>query len=207
MDHITDLLGPYLDGELRNGQVVRIERHLETCQSCQDALAEHHKLSALLHAVPPAVKVKSASQFAADVGLLMQRQPQPSAAQRALITGWKAIPVGLAGLWAVVQAALIVTTIFFAISDHVPGMRVLRESIAVRDLPTWSSSIWSILQPSSLQVIDVVTEILQHDLPLELNFSVAFIIPLFFGTMYVCWLASWWAVKQHTALSSGELSN
>ena len=33
-DHVLELLGAYLDGELHNGQLRRVEAHLEQCQIC-----------------------------------------------------------------------------------------------------------------------------------------------------------------------------
>ena len=112
MDHVTDFLGPYLDGELQASHNAKIEKHLEICKSCRVELAELQKLGTLLQDNAQLPETKSEDQFVAEVGLLMKRQTEPTALKRVLVTGWKAIPVSLAGTWLFVQTSLIVTTLF-----------------------------------------------------------------------------------------------
>ena len=200
MDHVTDFLEPYLDGELRNSQVTKIENHLETCALCRAELAELEQLSLILHSAVPLPSLKSEDQFVTEVGLLLERRPEPSAMKRALITGWKTIPVGLAGTWVVAQTALIVTTVVYGLSLLAPGIGGLQQVLAASEQPVLSNSLSFITKPLLIQIIEVITNLLQIDIPFSLNISIFNFIPYIICTLYVCWLASWWISRDRKSV-------
>ena len=45
-------LSAYLDGQLSSGELSECDTHVETCQQCQQMLAELRETVALLHALP-----------------------------------------------------------------------------------------------------------------------------------------------------------
>jgi len=51
-DHVLELLNAYIDGELRGGQLRKVEAHLDECQSCLEEYYSLQALSATLLAAP-----------------------------------------------------------------------------------------------------------------------------------------------------------
>ena len=197
MDHITEFLGPYIDGELRPSQVKRIENHLKTCECCRSELNELRQLSALLQEDASLPSVKSEDQFVAEVGLLMDRQPETPAFKRVLVTGWKAIPVSLAGTWIFIQTSLVVTGLFTIISRIAPDLPGIAQLSPALPASVWSSFMGSISQPAILQVLEGITHFLQMDMPVTRRVPILTLLPFFIGILYVCWLASWWIVREY----------
>ncbi len=198
MDHVTDFLGAYLDGELRVSQAERIEKHLEMCALCRLELTELTKLNNLLQDTVSTPTMKSEDQFVADVGLLLRRQPESSTWERVLLTGWKAIPVGLATTWIFIQTSLIIMSCVYILSLVVPGIAGIEHLLAASTPPVWSNALWGITQPWITQILEAVTELLHLDIHIHWNISVFLVLPFVIGTLYVCWLASWWVVRERT---------
>ena len=196
MDHVTDFLGPYLDGELQASHNAKIEKHLEICKSCRVELAELQKLGTLLQDNAQLPETKSEDQFVAEVGLLMKRQTEPTALKRVLVTGWKAIPVSLAGTWLFVQTSLIVTTLFYFVSRFAPELPGIAQLSPTSSPTVWSNVLGSINKPLITQVLEFITHNLNLDIQLNWRIPVFTILAFAIGTLYVCWLASWWVVRE-----------
>jgi putative zinc finger protein len=110
-EHVTDWLAAYHDGELHGARLLQVEAHLQECPSCRAEVEALNTLSALLQEHPAMPVRTSPERFVAQVRLRMP----PAAASARLRTqpqaGWLLVPLGLFGLWAFLQAILVVSRI------------------------------------------------------------------------------------------------
>jgi hypothetical protein len=195
MNHVTHLLGPYIDGELRPSQLANIEKHLAICEACHNELEEFTRLSGFLHDIPQAENLKTEDQFLAEVGLLMYRKPENTLLTRVLTTGWKAIPVGLVATWAFVQTAIIVTGIIVLVTRLVPGAEEMKNVVNIPVQAGWASALCCSVRPLIAQILETAIQLLQIEIPLYWTVSVFIVFPFAIGTLFVCWLASWWVLR------------
>ncbi len=198
MDHITEFIGAYLDGELRASQVASIEKHMETCELCRQELAELTALSHMLRDTAPVRTLKAEDQFVAEVGLLLPRKAEVSALERTLTTGWKAIPVGLAATWIFVQTSLIVMTCVYIISLVAPGTGAIDLILTSPAPSAWANSLGWVTQPFLIQILEVLLQSLRLDGQIYWQILSVLIVPLVLGVLFVCWLASWWVVRERS---------
>lgn len=198
MDHKTALLGHYLDGELQDSQRARIEKHLESCEQCRQELYELSKLSILLKDTAVFPQQKPENQFVAEVGLLMQRKPQPSVAKRAVILGWKSIPVALAGTWVFIQTSLIMSTIIIALSYIAPGYRIFGGIASISASSALSNAVGGIGQPLVTQVLGLIPKVFDLDIQFQWRITIFTLLPIVLAVLYTCWLASWWILQQRS---------
>ena len=107
-DHILDLLGAYVDGELHGRQLHAVETHLNECDSCRAELQSLQALSNVLKEAP-LPEFSSADRFASNVTLRLARRPETSPQRRALEIGWWLVPVGLLVAWIFVNTTIFVS--------------------------------------------------------------------------------------------------
>ena len=102
-DHISELLGPYLDGELTAGGLRKVEAHLGECPACQGELEALGSLSFTLRetGLP---EFTSVEQLVTGVMLGLPRKPVKPVTHRTLEVGWWLAPVGLLIIWILIQA-------------------------------------------------------------------------------------------------------
>ncbi len=115
-DHILELLGAYIDGELHGGQLRKVETHLAECQSCLEEYYKLQALSATLHEAP-APDFPAPEHFAADVALRLPRMPVKPIRTKALEVGWWLAPAGLIAAWIFVSTTTLVSNVITAASD------------------------------------------------------------------------------------------
>ena len=97
-DHVLELLGAFMDGELQGGQLRKVEVHLEECQACQEELQSLQDLSAMLHSAP-LPNFPAPERLAAEVALRLPRLPVKPLSHRAREFGWWLAPVSLILAW------------------------------------------------------------------------------------------------------------
>jgi hypothetical protein len=121
-DPVTEWLGPYLDGELSEARQAWVEAHLSICTACQAELEALRALSGLLHADPTPGASRSARAFAADV---LRKLEDPARPRRASILRRVAgyLPLALFGGWAVLQAAVWISSALLLGIGYLPGLR------------------------------------------------------------------------------------
>ena len=115
-DHVIELLGAYLDGELSNGQLRKVVSHLDECQACQEEYQALQALSATLHAAP-LPDFPSSERLAADVALRLPRKPVKPISRRALEIGWWLAPVGLIVTWIFISTTILVSNVVTTASN------------------------------------------------------------------------------------------
>ena len=113
IEHVTDLLGAYVDGELHGLRLRQVEEHLSKCAACRKELAELRHLSSLLQESVPMEAFIPANQFAANMVLRLSaqdakanppRRAAPAQPQKPLSLLWWLAPVGILGAWVFAQA-------------------------------------------------------------------------------------------------------
>jgi len=195
--HVTNVLGAYLDGEVRGLRLRRVESHLGRCAECQAESERLRALTALLHESPSAEGITPPERFVAQVGLRLPRRPEQPASQRALEVGWRLVPAGLLGAWAFVQTVFIVAGVVQA-----AGWMGLGGDFAARWLPgsqggLWLSELFSISAAASLsEVAGIMLQLVRNGGPLGWTVTSYLLLLVVIGLLYWSWLASWWVRRQ-----------
>jgi hypothetical protein len=117
VDHVTEWLGAYHDGELSRARLRQVEHHLAGCAVCQAELEEIKDLSFLLQAAAPEGGLFPAERFVANLTLRLPRQPAGPQPRRALNTAWWLMPVSLLGIWLFIEITLTLSTVVTFTTD------------------------------------------------------------------------------------------
>jgi len=112
LNHVTDLLTAYHDGELAPGTRRRVEAHLQSCAECQEELVQLEQLSDLLGTYALPDTLSSAESFRAQVGLRLSRRARPRRSY--LSWSWHLVPVALLCGFGVLMGLLTVGDLFAA---------------------------------------------------------------------------------------------
>jgi len=189
-EHVTPLLNAYHDGELSGRKLRSVEAHLETCAECLTQLEQLQSLSVLLQSSPVADDLLSSDVFVAQVGMRLPRKPEGLSWKKVSRTGWNAIPFGLLGTWAIVQAVFIVTNVVMLALQVIPGAEQILSM-----LPSGGSSLGLIADISGLGLLraaQIGTGLLGSGNLLGWSIIVNVGLTLLIGLLYWSWLASWW---------------
>jgi hypothetical protein len=195
-DHILELLGAYIDGELQGGQLRKVEAHLDECESCLEEYHALQALSATLRAAP-VPKFISPERIAADVTLRLPRKPVKPLRIKALEIGWWLAPVGLIVAWIFVSTTILISNMVAAAG----GFGLLD-----------SASAWLVAGSSGVNYSAFIGQfgmLEQGNLEwfiLSESFSRSFISGIFWqvsiAMLYLSWFAIWWA--RHTRQGHGQ---
>jgi len=196
-DHVLELLGAYLDGELHNGQLHKVQAHLDECQACTAEYQSLQALSAELHAIP-LPDLPSPERFAADVTLRLPRTQDKPLRKSALEIGWWLAPVGLVVAWIFLSTTLLVSNMVINANE----LGLLDNASARLVSSPSSEAIWS----GALGQLGVLTDdSLQWAKAME-SFTRISASQIFWqiaiALLYLSWLAIWWA--RHTLQGSGQ---
>jgi len=189
-EHVLELLGAYIDGELSSGQIRRVEAHLDECQSCLEEYYSLQAMSATLHAMP-APDFPAPERFVADVALRLPRKPVKPMRTKALEIGWWLIPVGLIAVWIFVSTTILVSNVITAASDF--GLLN-------------NASAWLVAGPSGANFSAFIGQfgLLEGGnlewFTLSEGFTRSYVSSIFWqvsiAMLYLSWFAIWWV--RHT---------
>jgi hypothetical protein len=203
--HVSKLLTAYHDGELLDGQLRQVEKHLKECDECQAELEQMQKLSALLHESVPTDEFLPIERFVANLTLNLPRQPVQSRSRRALEIGWWLIPVGALGVWLFFQITFSLSSVVLTISEtgllgkglswlqsNPPQTRwfSLAMDLFGRQIGFTGKFILSVLNDLSLFIKDWMSR---------------FIWQALFATLYLGWLTSWWLRQSNQAIPASTV--
>jgi predicted anti-sigma-YlaC factor YlaD len=202
-EHIHELLGAYLDGELHGGQLRKVQAHLEECQVC---LEEYQALQALSVTLQDAAlpEIPSPERFTAQVALRLPRAPEKPMGHRVLEFGWWLTPVGLILAWTFLSTTLLLSDVITT-----AGRLGLLSSASI-----WLASgagaeaYWTgtlgqlgLLAGDTLQWMEL-TEIFSRTALPQLIWQASIAL------LYLSWMAVWWArharLGQTRPLDSGS---
>lgn len=196
-DHVLELLGAYLDGELHNGRLRKVEAHLDDCQDCMAEYQLLQALSAKLHAAP-LPDFPSPERFATEVTLRLPRTQDKPLNERVFEIGWWLVPVGLVVAWIFLSTTLLVSNMVIR-ADELG----LLDSASARLVPSasneayWSGALgqFGLLTGNSLQWAETMESFTRVSAS-QIFWQVAIAL------LYLSWLAIWWA--RHTLQGSGQ---
>jgi len=196
-DHVLELLGAYLDGELRNVRLRKVETHLHECQEC---MAEYQSLQALSTKLQevPLPEFPSPERFAADVTLRLPRTQSKPFGKSALEFGWWLVPVGLVVAWIFVSTTLFVSNLLIGADEL--GFLDSASARLVSSSPNeayWSGTLeqFGLLGDDSLGWAETAESFTRVSVS-QIFWQVAIAL------LYLSWLAIWWA--RHTLRGSGQ---
>jgi len=197
-DHIIELLGAYLDGELYGRQLRNVEAHLAECESCAMELTSLKALSGILHDAP-AVDYQSMERFISNVNLRLARRPGMPMHRKALEVGWRMIPVGLLLAWIFISTTSLVSNLVSAANE----IGLLNTASSALFSGTAEEAYWSgtlgqigLLSGESLYWAEVTESFSRTAIP-EITGQISIAL------LYLCWIAIWWA--RHTRQELGQL--
>ena len=110
-EHVTDLLGAYLDGELGGVNLRQVENHLSECVACRKELDELRSLSGLLHETVPTESFTSSERFAAKLALVLPRRPEVAPVRKVSEAIWWLLPASAAAIWIFFSTVTTVSTL------------------------------------------------------------------------------------------------
>ena len=195
-DHILELLGAYIDGELQGGQLRKVETHLEECQSCLEEYYTLQALSATLRAAP-LPEFPAPERLAADVVLRLPRVPVKPLSSRAPEVGWWLVPVGLIVAWIFVSTTILVSNVVTAAGDFGLLNSASTWLVAGASGANYSAFLgqFGLLAGNSLEWAEI-TEAFTRTNVSQIFWQVAIAL------LYLSWMAIWWA--RHTRRGPGE---
>jgi predicted anti-sigma-YlaC factor YlaD len=190
-DHIFELLGAYLDGELHGGQLRKVESHLKECQFCRKEVQSLQALSAVLHS-GPLPDFPAPERLAADVALRLPRTPAKPMSRKALEFGWWVAPVGLLLTWIFLSTTLLLSNVVTTANEL--GLLSSASAWLVSGSPIeayWSGTLgqFGLLAGESLQWAEATEAFTRTTLP-QIIWQVSIAL------LYLSWMAIWWA--RHT---------
>ena len=196
-DHVLELLGAFLDGELRGGQLRRVEAHLDECQTCKEEYLTLQALSAKLHEAP-LPDFPSPERFAADLALRLPRTQDKPLRNRVVEIGWWLVPVGLVVAWIFLSTTLLVSNMMIRANEL--GFLDSESARLVSSAPNeayWSGTLgqFGLLTGNSLQWAETLESFTRISAS-QIFWQVAIAL------LYLSWLAIWWA--RHTLQGSGQ---
>jgi anti-sigma factor RsiW len=190
-DHILELLGAYLDGELHGGQLRKVEAHLEECQNCKEEIQSLQTLSAALHSVP-VPNFLAPERLAGNVALRLPRTPAKPMSHRVLEIGWWVAPVGLILTWIFLSTTLVVSDVVSTANEL--GLWSSAAAWLVSGSAAeayWSGTLgqFGLLAGESLQWAEATEAFTRTTLP-QITWQISIAL------LYLSWMAIWWA--RHT---------
>ena len=197
-DHVLDLLGAYLDGELQGGQLRRVTAHLQECQSCLEELQALQAISAALQeATTP--EFSPPERLASDVALRLPRDQAGPSRSKALEYGWWLVPVGLLAAWVFLSTTLLVSRVVILAGDF--GLLDSASAWLAAGSPsegTYAALLgrMGMLANGDLQWL-TISEGYARQLASTLFWQISI------SMLYLGWLAIWWA--RHAQQESGQL--
>lgn len=195
-DHVLELLNAYIDGELRGGQLRKVEAHLDECQSCLEEYYSLQALSATLLAAP-VPDFPAPERFAAEVALRLPRNPVKPMRSRALEIGWWLAPVGLIVTWIFVSTTILVSNVITAAGDFGLLDSASAWLVAGSSGANYSAFLgqFGLLTGNSLEWAEM-TEAFTRTNVSQIFWQVSIAL------LYLSWLAIWWA--RHTRQGFGR---
>jgi len=196
-DHILELLGAYLDGELHSKQLHEVETHLSECLVCQEEYAALQALSETLQGAP-SPDFSSPERLAAEVTLRLPRKPSAPTQNKVLNIGWWLVPVGLIITWIFISTTFLTSDLVTAANGFGllnSGTDWLASSSSTETIYSSLLGQFGLLEPGLLQLFR-----------LSESFTRKFISNNFWqvsiAMLYLSWIAIWWA--RHTRQGIGQ---
>ena len=196
-EHVTAWLGAYHDGELQGRRLRQTETHLARCETCRVELEELRALTMLLQESPALERLTRPDRFVAQVGLRLPRRPTQPTWKRALETGWRLAPAGLLGAWVFCQTVLLTSNVMMGALRLGWGSDVAAWLLPASRQGSWWTETLSLSSASLSDLGQIASQLLSNGGPLGWGITLNLVALVVIGLLYLSWLASWWARRQH----------
>lgn len=140
-EHVTDWIAAYHDSELDAIRLSQVESHLLECPACRAELEALKALSTMLQMNPTMPGRTPPERFVAQVRLRV-RPPVTSPAQPRQQAGWLLAPLIVLGLWAFLQAVLVLSHLIVV-------------TLPLFDVPGTQTEWFPVLGTAQLLVLDL----------------------------------------------------
>jgi hypothetical protein len=204
-EHVTAWLAAYHDRELGVRRSRQVESHLADCEACCAELERLRGLSALLLESRAVGSLTPPERFVAQVGLRLQRRPVRPAWQRTLEVSWRLMPLGLLGMWAIVQAVLIVSGVALIALQVGLGGEAGVWLLPASQLEPGFADAFRLSAAGLSNVGRIMGRLLSLVGPLGWSAALNLVSLVVIGLLYWSWLVSWWVRRQHQQLPSQKL--
>jgi len=183
------LLNAYLDGELHGRQLVEMQNHLASCETCRNELEELRRVSVLLKTAPAPASIP-AERFISQMTLTLPRRTLSDKTRRSGSLVWWLVPGVLLGAWIFLQTV-------FALTDAVTvanltGLLGKASSwLAGGQVSLWYSVVEGLMAgqtgsaPSTISLLNNVS-VFGGDLLGGFLWQAAIVL------LYWVWLGAWW---------------
>jgi hypothetical protein len=189
-EHMTEWLGPYLDGELDGIRKQQVETHLASCAGCRSELQSLRNLSELLKN-DPEQPAPSTDKFVARLALNLPRRLEAVSPRRAWPLNWWLVPAGITSIWIV----LLILSTLVDVAVLLKGSGLAGTTFNWLHLPSetaWFSASMGLfgshLGAGSKTALDFLNEL---DLFVE-NFTVRLGWQASLAVLYWTWLVTGW---------------
>jgi hypothetical protein len=187
-DHVLDLLGAYLDGELHGGLLRKVEMHLNECQDCMEEFHSLQDLSGALHAAHTP-DFPSPERLAARVALRLPRDQAQPVSRRVLEFSWWMAPVGLILVWIFLGTTMVVSEVVTAAQGLglLDGASTLLAAGTSRELD-FAALLGQLgqLSSGSLSWLNISERFIR-------SFVSNIYWQVLISMLYLSWMAIWWA--------------
>jgi hypothetical protein len=208
IEHVTDLLGAYLDGELQGLRLRQVEEHLEKCAACRKELVEMRHLSELLQESYPVESFMPADRFAANMVLRLSgqeesrrlpRQAGAAPSRKPLDFIWWLVPVGMLGAWVFVQAVFTVSSLVSTadLAGLFGNTSAWLQSGSEQSL--WFTASMSLFGNQIQGNSRAILNLLNNFSVFGAGLAVQLLIQAGIALVYWIWLGLWWKRRQATA--------
>jgi len=206
VEHVTEWLNAYLDGELNGMRLIRVQTHLAECATCRAKLEGLRNLSALLRETSPVVEFTPTERFAAQVALrLPHREPHP-AGREYQRPAWWLVPAGLFAAWVFLQVTLGLSALLTAV-----GQTGLLDNTTAWLQAGQQPSVWVMtasnlfagnLNETGRQLLQFLGEadVLGENLFVQVEWQIGIAV------LYWGWLIFWWLRQRHGKMEAEAVS-
>ena len=198
INHVTEWLGAYHDGELRGARLGQVEQHLSECATCRAELNEIRSLSVLLHETKEG-DFLSTERFVANLSLNMPRRPAQDRSRNMLNIGWWLVPISLLGIWLFVTITMSLGSLLsFGVNSGLIGRDMAwleGNPLQMNWYPAAMDLIGSQLGAPGQAAISIL-----NDAQLFMVQLVGSLLPqVVLAVFYLGWLFVWWLRHQAQA--------
>jgi hypothetical protein len=199
IEHVTEWLSAYLDGELRGLRLRQVEVHLSECAACRSELIKLRNLSALLKDTAPGEIFMPTERFVTNLTLNLPRRLEVRQRRSATEIVWWLVPVAVLGAWIFTQTVLTVSTLVS--TANLTGL-FGNAAAWLQSGPQhaeWFSATLSLfgnnLSGNARTLLDVLDDLSIF----RLSFTAQLAWQAGIGLLYWIWLAVWWSRRRAMA--------
>lgn len=199
IEHVTEWLSAYLDGELCGLRLRQVEAHLTECAACRSELIGLRNLSALLKGTVPVETFMPTERFVTNLTLNLLRHPEARQRRSATEIVWWLVPAGILGAWVFIQTVLAVSTLVSTASLTGLFGNAAAWLQGGPQHTEWFSATLNLFGSNLSGNARTLLNVLDDLSIFRLSFTTQLAWQAGIGLLYWIWLAVWWTRRRTTA--------